>query len=101
MRYVARGRRPVPQAGPRVVPLRASAGHAAEWACASRPGAEKKKRGRKGAAGLPVSQCGKERKMGTGPIPGVGPEWKKMNFSKSNHFPNLFPLFSVLSQIQM
>ena len=23
----------------------------------------------------------------------VGPKWKKMNFSKSNHFPNLFPLF--------
>ena len=23
----------------------------------------------------------------------VGPKWKKMNFSTSNHFPNLFPLF--------
>ena len=55
-----------------------------------------------GAAGPPVGQRGKERKMGTGPIPGVGPEWKKMIFfSKSNHFPNLFSLFSILSQIQI
>ena len=52
---------------------RCSCGQAARTGRRSRPAREKEKE--KGLAGS------------------VGPKWKKMNFSKSNHFPNLFPLF--------
>ena len=67
-----------------------------------RPRAVEKKRG-KGRHGWAASgpSAGRKEKLGSGLIPGVGPKWKKMNFSKSNHFPNLFPLFSILSQIQI
>ena len=71
----------------------------------SRPaaGENRKEKGREGkgcwAASGPAQEG--EEKEKAGPEPGVGPKWKKMNFSKSNHFPNLFPLFSILSQIQI
>ena len=53
-------------------------------------------------AGPPAGQCGKGEKKKTGPEPRVGPEWKKGNFfSKTKPFPNLFSLFSILSQIQI
>ena len=60
-------------AGPSKQAARCSCGKAAGTGRRSRPAWEKEKE--KGLAGS------------------VGPKWKKMNFSKSNHFPNLFPLF--------
>ena len=74
-------------AGPRGV--RASAGKK-QRAQASRP--------RGAVAGRPPGQAAEagqrgKKKRKRGWAGSVGPKWKKMNFSKSNHFPNLFPLF--------
>ena len=49
-------------------------------------------------AGRPPGQAAEagqrgKKKRKRGWAGSVGPKWKKMNFSKSNHFPNLFPLF--------
>ena len=60
-----------------------------------------KERREEALLGCQWASAGREKKKKAGPEPRVGPEWKKMNFSKSNHFPNLFSLFSILSQIQI
>ena len=77
-------------------------GQAAEWAGASRPGARKKKRGRKDLAGPPAGQCGKgEKKRDWARTWGWAIMEERYFFSKTNHLPNLFSLFSILSQIQI
>ena len=46
--------------------------------------------------------AGRGEKEKAGPETGVGPEWKKVIFFKNkNLFPNLFSLFSILSQIKI
>ena len=56
----------------------------------------------KGRAVQLRASAGRGKKEKARPEPGVGPEWKKVIFfSKTKPFPNLFSLFSILSQLQI
>jgi len=79
------------RAGPRAVAGRCGKGAAAQ---ASRPpsGPRGAVAGRPSGQAAEAGQRGKKKRK-RGWAGSVGPKWKKMNFSKSNHFPNLFPLF--------
>ena len=82
---------------------RGRASRVASWAaCAAgrrgKEAAAQASRPRGAVAGRPPGQAAKvgqrgKKKRKRGWAGSVGPKWKKMNFSKSNHFPNLFPLF--------
>jgi len=62
----------------------------------------KEEKGGRARLGRQWASAGRGRKKGTGPELGVGLEWKKgIFFSKTKPFPNLFSLFSILSQIQI
>ena len=61
-----------------------------------------RKGGREGAARPPAGQRGKGGKKGLGQNLGLGQNGRKVIFfSKTKPFPNLFSLFSILSQIQI